>query len=164
MFLEKDLKAVELLKRNVASLGEEAQAACLCWDADIFRCSFRPKGNSAKFVPFDWVFFDPPYAMIEKLVPDSELFRVLKQLAREDVSAPDARLVLRTPEAATFVMPEVWEQEDHWPFSHMEIFVYRKVGRKELPALAEQGVSSNEVLDEEPISSETLNTAPELET
>ena len=94
VFLERDSKAVELLKRNVAALGEDAQAACLCWSADIFRCSLRPKGDSAKFVPFDWVFFDPPFAMIETLSPDSELFRVLKQLAREDVSSSDARLVL----------------------------------------------------------------------
>jgi 16S rRNA (guanine966-N2)-methyltransferase len=125
-FLEKDPKAIELLKRNVASLGDEAQAACLCWNADIFRCSFRPKGDSAKFVPFDWLFFDPPFAMIPELGPRSELFRVLKQLAREDVSSSNARLVLRTPDQSQFVMPVVWELEHHWPFSHMEIFVYRK--------------------------------------
>lgn len=140
VFLEKDSKAFELLKRNVASLGEEAQDSCMCWNADIFRCSFRPKGNSAKFVPFDWMFFDPPFVMVEKLSPESELFRVLKQLARDDVSSPDARLVLRTPEAAVFVMPDVWEQEHHWPFSHMEVFVYRKA--KSLEPAAEVDVIS----------------------
>lgn len=144
VFLERDPKAVELLKRNVASLGEEAQAACLCWCADIFRCSFRPKGDSAKFVPFDWVFFDPPFAMIETLSPDSEVFRVLKQLAREDVSSPDARLVLRTPEAPAFVMPDQWELEHHWPFSHMEVFVYRKSKPAEPIKLDEQPVTPPE--------------------
>ena len=158
VFLEKDLKAVELLKRNVASLGEEAQAACRCWNADIFRCSFRPKGNSAKFVPFDWMFFDPPFVMVEKLSPESELFRVLKQLAREDVSSPDARLVLRTPEEAAFVMPDVWEQEHHWHFSHMEIFIYRKAKPPEPAVLDEQPTSATEPLDG------TALTSPEDET
>ena len=147
VFLEKDLKAVELLKRNVASLGEEAQDACMCWNADIFRCSFRPKGNSAKFVPFDWMFFDPPFVMVEKLSPESELFRVLKQLARDDVSSPDARLVLRAPEDAVFVMPDVWEQEHHWSFSHMEVFVYRKTGSVESAELVEEPALSTEPLD-----------------
>ena len=126
VFLEKDRTAISLLKHNVESLGEEAQAACLCWQTDIFRCSFRPKGDSAQFVPFDWIFFDPPFAMVEGMSPTSELFRVLKQLARDDVSSPDARLVLRTPGQAQFVMPDVWELAHHWPFSHMEIFIFRK--------------------------------------
>lgn len=152
VFLEKNPKAVELLKRNVVSLGEEAQVACLCWNTDIFRCSFRPKGDSAKFVPFDWMFFDPPFAMIEKLAPDSELFRVLKQLAREDVSSPNARLVLRTPDAAQFLMPDVWEVEHHWPFSHMEIFVYRKAERPEPATVNEQPASFVEQLDEKPLA------------
>lgn len=157
VFLERDPKAVELLKRNVASLGEEAQAACLCWSADIFRCSFRPKGDSAKFVPFDWVFFDPPFEMIESLSPDSELFRVLKQLAREDVSSPDARLVLRTPESPKFVMPDHWKLEHHWPFSHMEVFVYRKAKPSVPAAHDEQPVQTAEFLDE------PLFTPPETE-
>ena len=152
VFLEKDVKAIELLKRNVASLGEEAQAACLCWNADIFKCSFRPKGDSAKFVPFDWMFFDPPFAMIEELSPTSELFRVLKQLAREDVSSPDTRLVLRAPEEAQFVMPDVWELAHHWPFSHMDIFIYRKAQPPEPVALEEQSTPSVEPLDENPVS------------
>jgi 16S rRNA (guanine966-N2)-methyltransferase len=141
VFLEKDQKAVELLKHNVASLGEDAQAACLCWQTDIFRCSFRPKGDSAKFVPFDWMFFDPPFAMIAELSPTSELFRVLKQLARADVSSPDTRLVLRTPNDAQFVMPDVWQLAHHWPFSRMEIFIYRKANSTESSIPEEQPAS-----------------------
>ncbi len=124
VFIEKDPKAVELLKRNIATL--KAEADCLCWQTDIFRCSFRPKGDSEKFVPFDWVFFDPPFVMVEELNPKSELFRVLKQLAREGITAPDARLVLRTPQHVEFTMPPQWQQEHHWPFSRMQVFVYRK--------------------------------------
>jgi len=144
VFLEKDRKAVELLKYNVASLGEEAQAACLCWQTDIFRCSFRPKGDSAKFVPFDWMFFDPPFEMIKELTPASELFRVLKQLARDDVSSPDARLVLRTPDESRFAMPDAWELVHHWPFSHMEIFIYRKARPLEPETLNEPLAPSTE--------------------
>ena len=163
VFLERDTKAIELLKRNIESLGEEAQSACLCWNADIFRCSFRPKGDSAKFVPFDWMFFDPPFVMIEKLTPDSELFRVLRQLAREDVSSPDARLVLRTPEDVAFVMPNVWEQEHHWPFSHMEIFIYRKAKPPEPVILDEQPIPQSEPLDEVPPALTETETETEAE-
>lgn len=152
VFLEKDPKAVELLKRNITSLGEEAQDLCLCWNTDIFRCSFRPKGDSARFVPFDWLFFDPPFAMIAELAPGSELFRVLKQLAREDVSAPEARLVLRVPDQSQFVMPEIWEQEHHWPFSHMEIFVYRKVNPTETALLDGTPAVSAEPANENPVT------------
>ncbi len=124
VFFEKDPKAFELLKRNVVSLGAESE--CLCWKADIFRCSFRPKGDGPRFLPFDWIFFDPPFEMMDHLTPGSELFRVLKQVAREHVSAAEARLVLRTPPRVAFEMPPVWELEHHWPFSHMEVFLYRK--------------------------------------
>lgn len=152
VFLEKDPKAVELLKRNITSLGDEAQDACLCWNTDIFRCSFRPKGDSARFVPFDWLFFDPPFAMIPDLAPGSELFRVLKQVAREDVSATEARLVLRVPNQAQYVMPEIWEQEHHWPFSHMEIFVYRKANPTETAVLDETPTDSAEPINENPVT------------
>lgn len=124
VFLEKDGTAFELLKRNVAALGVEAD--CLCWKTDIFRCSFRPKGDGPRFLPFDWIFFDPPFEMIEGLKPGAEIFRALRQLSREDISSPDARLVLRTPARVEFQMPPIWELERHWPFSRMEVFVYRK--------------------------------------
>lgn len=126
VFFEKDPKAFELLRRNVASLGAEAAADCFCWKSDIFRCSFKPKGNARRFLPFDWLFVDPPFAMIAELVPGSALFRVLKQLARDEISALDARLVLRTPPRPQFVMPSAWRLQHHWPFSHMEVFVYGK--------------------------------------
>lgn len=98
------------------------------------------------------MFFDPPFAMIEELSPTSELFRVLKQLAREDVSSPDTRLVLRAPEEAQFVMPDVWKLAHHWPFSHMDIFIYRKAQPPEPATLDEQPAPSVEPADENPIS------------
>jgi hypothetical protein len=80
---------------------------------------------------------------------------VLKQLARDDVSSPDTRLVLRTPENAQFVMPDVWEEAHHWPFSHMEIYIYRKAKPPDLATLEEQPAA--EPLEETPIA------APETE-
>lgn len=157
VFFEKDPKAAELLKRNVASLGEEAVTACFCWKTDIFRCSFRPKGEVAGFLPFDWLFFDPPFAMIEELAPGSELFRVLRQVARDDISSSTAHLVLRTPRDSEFMMPDVWEREHHWPFSHMEVFVYRKVARLESGLANEQQAAAEEPLEansDEPLEEE----------
>ncbi len=33
----------------------------LCWQTDILRTSFKPKGAKAHFAPYSLVFFDPPY-------------------------------------------------------------------------------------------------------
>jgi 16S rRNA (guanine966-N2)-methyltransferase len=143
VFFEKDSKAVELLKRNVATLGADSE--CLCWRTDILRCSFRPKGAAARFLPYDLIFFDPPFAMMEDLLPGSELFRVLKQFGREDVSSPQARLVLRTPRRPEFECPSVWSLERHWPFSHMEVFVYVKSGSDHAePSASETEPSASE--------------------
>ncbi len=124
VFFEKDPRAFELLRRNVAKLAVEPK--CFCWRTDLFRCSFRPKGDEARFLPFDWIFFDPPFAMIEKCQPGSAIFRVLQRFARAEISSPDVRLVFRVPTRTEFKMPSAWEEEDHWPFSHMHVFVYRK--------------------------------------
>lgn len=158
VFIEKDGTAFDLLKRNVAMLGVESD--CLCWKTDIFRCSFRPKGDGPRFLPFDWIFFDPPFEMIEDLNPGSEIFRVLRQLSRVDISSPDARLVLRTPARVEFQMPSMWELEKHWPFSRMEVFVYRKKldapESSELPstALADDSTSIEEG-EHSPVSAES---------
>ncbi len=131
-FFERDPKAFELLRRNIEAL--KAGEKCFCWNADIFRCSFRPKGNAAQFAPFDWMFFDPPYAMVEEIAPGSEFFRVLKQIAREGITSPEARLVLRAPVEAEFVIPPVWQLEHDWRFSGMRVFVYRKASGLEQDA------------------------------
>ena len=111
VFFEKDPRAFELLKRNVAKL--EVEPTCFCWKTDLFRCSFSPKGDEARFLPFDWIFFDPPFAKVEKCQPGSEFFRVLQRFAREEISSPDVRLVFRTPTRTDFKMPSAWEVEDH---------------------------------------------------
>lgn len=121
-FIEKDRKAIELLRQNVEKLG--CQEETLIWPADALRCSFRPKGRRAdEFSPFEAVFFDPPYAMVERLVAESPLWRALRRLARDDVSTPDCALILRVPERVEFDLPACWSV--HWTLemSRMRIHV-----------------------------------------
>jgi 16S rRNA (guanine966-N2)-methyltransferase len=124
VFIEQDREASELLKRNVETLG--VADSVLCWQTDAVRSSYRPQGVD-DFLPYDLIFFDPPYRMVPTLQPGTPLFRALQRLARPDVSAASAQLVLRVPERAEFAMPAVWTP--HWSLeiSSMELHVYRRM-------------------------------------
>jgi 16S rRNA (guanine966-N2)-methyltransferase len=124
VFIEQDGQAVELLQRNVAAL--DVRRHCLCWRADVFRCSFRPRGVP-DFVPFDLVFFDPPYRLIETLRPATPLYRSLERLGRSTVSAADAMLCLRTPAMSDFAVPPAWQSARTLTVSGMDIHLYRHV-------------------------------------
>lgn len=109
--IEKDRRAVDLLRQNIAMLRCEHET--LVWPADILRCSFRPKGDRvAEFSPFDVVFFDPPYKMVPGIVPEKPLWLALKRLARPDVTSNQASLVIRVPEHVDYELPEEWPV--HW--------------------------------------------------
>jgi 16S rRNA (guanine966-N2)-methyltransferase len=123
VFIESDRQAFELLRQNVAALGVEGRA--LCWRTDALWSSFHPKGVDA-FLPFDAVFFDPPYRMALELAPGAPLFQALSRLARDTVTAPDARLYFRAPEETQLRLPECWRPETSYSISSMEIHVYRK--------------------------------------
>ncbi|MFO1092871.1 MAG: 16S rRNA (guanine(966)-N(2))-methyltransferase RsmD [Planctomycetaceae bacterium] len=123
VFIEQDRQAHELLLENVAVLGVED--VTICWRTDAVRSSFRPQGG-ADFIPYDVVFFDPPYKMIEGLRSGSPLFKSLERLARPTVSAPRARLVLRTPEHAEFDLPAAWKLDWKMTMSNMDIHVCTK--------------------------------------
>lgn len=124
VFIEQDRKAIELLRQNVATLDVGDQT--LCWPTDALRSSYRPK-NVPHLVPFDLIFFDPPYRMIAGLKEASPLFEALARLGREDVSSRTARLILRTPEHSTFEMPSMWQQASApLEISHMLIHFYEK--------------------------------------
>lgn len=122
VFIENDRKAFDLLRQNVAALKVEDET--LCWRADVFRCSFRPKGVP-DLLPYNLVFFDPPYRMVPALQPGSPLYRSLERLARPGVSADDAVLVLRTPDEARFELPPCWRPDRHLELSTMEIHICR---------------------------------------
>ena len=123
VFFEHDKRAFELLKQNVETLGIQGEA--LCWRVDVLRTSFRPKGVE-HLLPYDTVFFDPPYRMIAEIQPGTPLWRSLERLAREGVSAPRALLVLRTPERSEFACPPCWEKVHKLEFTTMEVHLFEK--------------------------------------
>ena len=125
VFIEKERRVHEILKKNVAKIGVSDE--CLCWQADVLRSSFKPRNVDA-LIPFDLAFCDPPFAMVRDLTPGSRFFRALQRLARSDVTSPEAKLILRTPQQATFECPGDWEQEDTWTIQQMDIHLYRKEG------------------------------------
>jgi 16S rRNA (guanine966-N2)-methyltransferase len=123
VFFERDRKAVELLRKNVATLKVEDET--LCWATDVMKTSFRPK-NCDGMTPFDIAFFDPPYKMVQDIVPGKLLFKSLERLGREDVTSDDALLVFRTPSRAVFQLPEVWQFERTIDYSRMEVHWFRR--------------------------------------
>jgi 16S rRNA (guanine966-N2)-methyltransferase len=123
VFLEQDRKAHELLKRNVESIGAEDET--LCWRTDALLSSFRPK-NVPDFVPFDLIFFDPPYKMLDDLKPGSKLYESLVRLGRDKVSSENCHLILRAPRDAEFQCPPVWEEYDLLQKSSMDLHFMKK--------------------------------------
>lgn len=139
VFVEKDRRAAELLRRNVETLGVEEQT--LCWETDVFRCSFRPRGVP-HLLPFDTVFFDPPYKMIGDLKPGSALYRALQRLLKEDVTSPHALLVLRTPAKCEFEIPPEWVYDRTIDLNSMRVHLYDKT----LPAVV--GANDDQMLND----------------
>ncbi|MBL8851751.1 MAG: 16S rRNA (guanine(966)-N(2))-methyltransferase RsmD [Planctomycetaceae bacterium] len=123
VFIEQDRQAYELLLQNVATL--EATDETICWRTDAVRSSFRPHGGD-DFRPYDVVFFDPPFPMIAGLRAGSPLYKALQRLARPDVSAAKARLVLRVPEHSQFDIPGDWVLDWTLTLSNMDVHVYTK--------------------------------------
>jgi 16S rRNA (guanine966-N2)-methyltransferase len=123
VFIESDRQAVERLRRNVAALkaGEET----MCWQTDASKCSFRPKGGE-KFLPYDVVFFDPPYLFTTRLKAGTMLYKSLERLARDEVTGPEALLVFRCASKTTFEVPAVWCPDRRLEFSSMEVHLFRK--------------------------------------
>ena len=140
VFIESDRRALELLRQNVAALGVERET--LCWRADVFRCSFRPKGMP-HLLPYNLIFFDPPYRMVPALRPGSPLYRSLERLARPGISADGALLALRTPEDVQFEIPPPWQPDRRLQLSTMEIHIYRLDHRERLSPRAGESLESD---------------------
>ena len=123
VFCEQDHRAHELLVKNVEMLKVEDRT--LCWRVDCLRCSFKAQGGN--WYPYDVVFFDPPYAMIEKdLHPGKLLYRSLDRLTRPELTSDNALLVVRTPTEAKFIMPLAWETSQVLTIASMDIHLMRK--------------------------------------
>ncbi len=123
VFIESDRLAHDLLRQNVAALGVEDRT--LCWRTDALRSSFHPKGVDP-FLPFDAVFFDPPYRMALELTPEKPMYQALTRLSRETVTAPGASLYFRVPEETELRLPDAWIPERTFAMSTMQIHVFRK--------------------------------------
>lgn len=124
VFIENDRVAFDLLRRNVAALKAEAET--ICWPTDASKCSFRPKGGEL-FLPFDVIFFDPPYLYASRMKAGTMLFRSLERLARDEVTANDALLVFRCGHQTEFEVPPVWRLEQLLNYSSMDVHLFRKV-------------------------------------
>jgi 16S rRNA (guanine966-N2)-methyltransferase len=131
VFLESDKRAFDLLEQNVAALGVEERT--LCWRTDALNSSFRPKGVE-DFLPFDVVFFDPPYRMAEKLGPESPMTKSLIRLARNTVTAESALLIFRVARQTALELPACWEHDNARTISSMEIHFFRKAPTAVEPA------------------------------
>src|SRR5262249_10508687 len=123
VFVENDRRAFELLKRNVAALKAEAET--LCWQADASKCSFRPRG-AEKLLPFNVVFFDPPYLFTTRLKSGTMLYRSLERLARDEVTSPEALLVFRCANETAFEVPPAWHPDRLLNYSSMDVHLFRK--------------------------------------
>ena len=121
-FIEQDRNAHDLLTKNVAMLG--AQGETVCWRTDAFRSSFHPKG-CPDFLPYNLVFFDPPYKLAPKIQQGSLLFAALDRLASPELCAPDALLVLRCDNHAEFTMPAAWKPDQTHRVKSMMLYFFR---------------------------------------
>ena len=145
VFFERDRKAVELLRKNVATLKIEDET--LCWATDVMKTSFRPK-NCEGMTPFDIAFFDPPYRMVPDIVPGKLLYKSLERLGREDVTSENALLVFRTPSRAEFQLPDVWQLDRTLKYSRMEVHWFRKKSSQAAKTPSEDEVAEDEVAAE----------------
>ncbi|MGE5193908.1 MAG: 16S rRNA (guanine(966)-N(2))-methyltransferase RsmD [Deltaproteobacteria bacterium] len=123
VFVESDREAVARLRRNIAALKAEGET--MCWQTDASKCSFRPKG-AERFLPYDVVFFDPPYRYTSRIKAGTMLYRSLERLARDDVTSPGALLVFRCAAGAVVEVPPVWRAERRLEYSSMEVHLFRK--------------------------------------
>jgi len=139
VFIEQDHKAHELLRENVAHLGVEDRT--ICWRNNGVNSSYRPKGVP-DMVPFDIVFYDPPYplAMEHFKAENTPLYKALDRLAADGVTASEAALlVLRLPVRLDPIVPPAWiRTELELKVASMKILFYEKHGETEdAPAAGE---------------------------
>lgn len=123
VFIERDHRAFDLLKQNVSKIGVEDDS--FCWRTDVCRTSFVPKGYE-NFLPYDVIFFDPPYPMVPGLKAGDPLHKALERLAKEQVSSEEAILMFRVPEKTDFEMPDVWSAVDEMSVASSTIHIFRK--------------------------------------
>lgn len=123
VFFEGDPTVFECLRSNVDLIA--ASARTICWKTDVRRTSFRPQGGF-DCLPYSLIFFDPPYADVPHLAPGHRLFESLRRLARDEISAGDATLILRTPQRTDLPDSGGWTIDERWEISTMIIWRLKK--------------------------------------
>ena len=128
VFIENDRRAFDLLQRNVQAIAADDET--LCWRTDALKTSFRPRGVG-QLLPFETIFFDPPYKMIADIRPGTPIYRSLERLARNDISTQCALLVLRTPKNTDFQCPAEWRLDRVIDLKTMEVHLFDKAPQDE---------------------------------
>ena len=124
VFFERDRRAFEILRSNIEHFG--VQNETFSWSVDVLRTSFRPKKFDG-YLPYDVIFFDPPYRMADQLTPGRPLFRSLQRLGRSEVSAQGGQLILRTQVPADPAVPECWQLTDVLKMTTMQLHFYTRI-------------------------------------
>ncbi len=96
VFVERDRRVFDVLRRNIRTLGFEDRATARRTDA-------LAVGRSSEESPADLIFFDPPFPMVLR---DGD--RVLGALTRlaESVLSPDGIIVYRSPTESAPWLPD----------------------------------------------------------
>ena len=123
VFVERDHKAFELLRANVEAVGIADDV--LCWRSDVTRCSFRPKGRD-ELLPYDRIFFDPPYPIVDQLRPGGPLFKALVRAGRAGVASANCELILRVPVRSEPGIPACWRVESEYDKGGMTFLRLRR--------------------------------------
>lgn len=111
VFLEADKRTHGLLTQNVERLG--VTDVSVVWRVDILRTSFRPRRSPEQEVdplPYDLLFFDPPYKMADGIKDGRPLYKSLQRVAKPRLCAADAELILRVPSQLDIAPPPEWTQ------------------------------------------------------
>ena len=77
-------------------------------------------------MPYNVIFFDPPYRHADEIDQGKPLAASLKRLARDTISTPDAILILRTPEHTEAPQLPQWHIHDCWELSSMMVWILVK--------------------------------------
>lgn len=150
VFIEGDVKVHEALVDNVQAIVMDKPT--VCWKTNIHRTSFRPNGGE-ECLPYDLIYFDPPYDQCPLLAPEQALGKALKRLSKPNVSSEDALMILRTPGKVDFVESCGWRIDEHWPISTMNLWLLKKASSPP-DASAEASLNEAATPDESPPESD----------
>lgn len=156
VFFEADPDVYQSLSYNVERIA--ADHTTLCWKTNVHRTSFVPSGVDDA-IPYDLIFFDPPYPQCDLLAPDKALGKGLTRLSRDRATASNAKLILRTPDKVTFSAVPGWEIEDLWQISTMNLWILTKPETTKESQTSEYTVQpeNTDEIDEPPAALESTN-------